>query len=65
MGAWLHFVALHVAHYRVRYGDVSVEESLCSCAPKQKDDELAQRFTDRFWTLGKALTALATPEGYH
>ena len=42
MGEWLHFVALRVAHHRVRFGDVSIEESLEMLRTEKISDELAK-----------------------
>ncbi len=65
MEMWLHFVTLHVAHYRQRYGDVSIEESLEMLRTEKISDEQAKVLADGFGVLVEVLKALATPEGIH
>ena len=65
MAEWLHFVALHVAHYRQRYGDVSIEESLEMLRTEKVSDEMAKTLADGFGVLVEVLKALATPKGEH
>ncbi len=63
MGEWPHFDALHVAHYRARYGDVSIEDSLEMLRSEKISDEQAKTLADGFGVLVEVLKALATPEG--
>ncbi len=58
-------LALHVAHYRQRYGDVSIEESLEMLRTEKISDEMAKKLADGFRVLVEVLKALATPEGAH
>ena len=58
-------LALHVAHYRARYGDVSIEESLEMLRTEKVSDEQAKVLADGFGVLVVVLKALATPEGEH
>ena len=51
MEKWLHFVTLHVAHYRQRYGDVSIEESLEMLRTEKLSDEQAKVLADGFGVL--------------
>jgi len=56
-------LALHVAHYRQRYGDVSIEESLEMLRTEKVCDEMAKTLADGFGVLVEVLKALVTPEG--
>ena len=58
-------LALHVAHYRQRYGDVSIEESLEMLRTERISDEMAKTLADGFEVLVEVLRALGTPEGEH
>jgi len=58
-------LALHVAHYRARYGDVSIEESLEMLRTETVSDEQAKVLADRNGVLVEVLKALGTPEGEH
>ena len=58
-------LALHVAHYRQRYGDVSIEESLAMLRTEKVSDEMAKTLADGFGVLVEVMKALATPEGTH
>ena len=58
-------LALHVAHYRARYGDVSIEESLEMLRTEEVSDEQAKVLADGFGVLVEVLKALATPAGEH
>jgi hypothetical protein len=58
-------LALHVAHYRQRYGDVSLEESLQMLRTETVSDEMAKTLADGFGVLVEVLKALGTPEGEH
>lgn len=58
-------LALHVAHYWQRYGDVSIEESLEMLRTEKISDEMAKKLADGFRVLVEVLKALATPEGEH
>ena len=58
-------LALHVAHYRQRYGDVSIEESLEMLRTEKVSDEMAKVLADEFGVLVKVLKALGTPKGEH
>jgi len=58
-------LALHVAHYRKRYGDVSIEESLNMLRIEIVSDEMAKTLADGFRVLVDALKALGSPEGEH
>ena len=53
-------LALHVAHYRARYGDVSIEESLEMLRTDKISDEMAKVLADGcFGVLVEVLKALA------
>ena len=54
-------LALHVAHYRQRYGDVSIEESLELLRTEKVSDEMAKVLADGFGVLVEVLKALGTP----
>jgi len=58
-------LALHVAHYRQRFGDVSIEESLEMLRTEKISDEMAKTLADGFGILVEVLKALGTPEGEH
>ena len=58
-------LARHVAHYRQRYGDVSIEESLEMLRTERVSDEQAMVLADGFMVLVEVLKALGTPEGEH
>ena len=58
-------LALHVAHYRQRYGDVSVEDSLEMLRSENVSDEQAKVLAEGFGVLVEVLKALATPAGEH
>ncbi len=58
-------LALHVAHYRARYGDVSIEESLEMLRAEKVSDEQAKVLADGFGVLVEVLKALGTPEVEH
>ncbi len=58
-------LALHVAHYRARYGDVSIEESLEMLRTETVSDEQAKTLADGFGVLVEVMKALGTPEGEH
>ena len=58
-------LALHVAHYRQRCGDVSIEESLEMLRTETIIDEQANVLADGFGVLVGVLKALGTPEGAH
>ena len=58
-------LALHVAHYRARYGDVSVKESLEMLHTEKISDEQAKTLADGFGVLIDVLKSLATPKGEH
>ncbi len=58
-------LALHVAHYRQRYGDVSIEESLEMLRTERISDEMANTLANGFGVLVEVLKALATPKGEH
>ena len=58
-------LALHVAHYRQRYGDVSIEESLEMLRTEKVSNEMAKTLADGFGVLVEVLKALATPKGKH
>ena len=45
-------LALHVAHYRQRYGDVSIEESLQVLRTLKISDEMAKVLADGFGGIG-------------
>jgi len=60
-----HVLALHVAHYRQRYGDVSIEESLEMLRTEKISDDMAKTLADGFGVLVEVLKALGTPEGEH
>ena len=52
-------LALHVAHYRRRYGDVSIEESLEMLRTEKISDEMAKVLADGFGVLVEVLKARA------
>jgi hypothetical protein len=56
-------LALHIAHYRQRYGDVSIEESLEILRTEKVSDEMAKTLADGFGVLIEVLKALGTPAG--
>ncbi len=58
-------LALRLAHYRQRYGDVSVEKSLEMLRTEKISDEMAKVLADGFGVLVEVLKSLATPEGEH
>ena len=58
-------LALHVAHYRQRYGDVSIEESLELLRTEKVTDEMAKTLADGFGVLVEVLKALGAPAGEH
>ena len=58
-------LALHVAHYRARYGDVSIDESLEMLRTEKISDDMAKTLADGFGVLVEVLKALGTPEGEH
>ncbi len=60
-----HPTMIHVAHYRTRYGDVSIEESLEMLRTERVSDEQAKVLADGFGVLVEVLKALGTPEGEH
>ena len=51
-------LALHVAHYRQRYGDVSIEESLEMLRTETVSDEQAKVLAEGFGVLVEVLKAL-------
>ena len=65
MEEWLHFDALLVAHFRQRYGDVSIEESLEMLRTERISDEQAKILANGFGVLVEVQKALGTPEGEH
>ena len=58
-------LSLYVSHYRQRFGDVSIEESLEMLRTEKLSDEQAKVLADGFVVLVEVLKALATPEGEH
>ena len=48
MEEWPRFDALHVAHYRQCYGDVTIEESLEMLRTERMRDEQAKVLADGF-----------------
>ena len=56
-------LALLVAHYRARYGDVSIEESLQMLRTEKISDEQAKKLAHGFAVLVEVLKALEAPEG--
>ncbi len=58
-------LALHVAHYRQRYGDVSIEESLEMLRTERVSDDHAKVLACGFGVSVEVLTALGTPDGEH
>ncbi len=58
-------LALHVAHYRARYGDVSIEESLEMLRAEKISDEQAKVLANGFGVLVEVLKALGAPEEEH
>jgi hypothetical protein len=60
-----HPTMIHVAHYRQRYGDVSLEESLQMLRTEKVSDEMAKTLADGFGVLVEVLKALGTPDVEH
>ena len=58
-------MALHIAHYWQRCGDVSIEESLEMLRTEKISDETVKTLADGFGVLVEVLKALGTPEGEH
>ena len=58
-------LALHVAHYRRRFGDIPVDESLTLLKIEKLDDDTARNLADGFEVLTEVLKALGSPEGEH
>ena len=58
-------LALHVAYYRQRYGDASIEDSLDMLRTESISDEQAKVLADGFGVLVEVLKALGTPDGEH
>ena len=58
-------LALHLGHYRTRYGDVPIDESLAMLRTETVSDEQAKVLADGFGVLVEVLKALATPAGEH
>ena len=58
-------LALHVAHYRPRFGDVPIEESLQMLGTETVSDEMAKVLTDGFGVLIEVLKALGVLAGEH
>ena len=58
-------LALHVTHYRQRFGDISIEESLEMLRTEKISDEMTKTLADGFGILVDVLKALATPAGEH
>ena len=58
-------LALHVGHYRTRYGDVPITESLQLLATEKVTDEMAVTLASGFEALVEVLKALGSPKGGH
>jgi hypothetical protein len=58
-------LALHIAHYRQRYGDVSIEQSLEMLRAGTVSDEMEKTPADGFGVLVEVLKAMGSPEGKH
>ena len=58
-------LALLVSHYRQRYGEVSIEESLEMLRVVRVSDEKAKVLANGFGVLIEVLKALGTPGGEH
>ena len=58
-------LALHVAHYRQRYGDVPIEESLQMQRTERVSDEQAKVLAHRFRVLVEVPTASGAPQKTH
>ena len=58
-------LALHVAHYRRRYDDIPVDESLALFKVEKLDDDTAKTLADGFGVLVEVFKALWTPKGTH
>ena len=56
-------LALHVAHFRARCGDVSFGKSLEMLRTKRVSDEQVRVLADGFGVLVEVLKELGTPEG--
>jgi hypothetical protein len=54
-------LALHVGHYRIRYGDVPISESLELLATEKITDEMAATLASGFGALVEVLKALGSP----
>ncbi len=58
-------LALHVAHYRQRYGDVSIEQSLEMLRTEKVSDEMAKTLADGFGVLVEVLKAQIRGDSVH
>ena len=58
-------LALHVGHYRTRYGDVPIEESIELLAAEKVPDEMARVLASWFGALVEMLKAMRAPEVEH
>ena len=60
-----HPTMIHLGHYRTRYGNASIEESLQMLRTEKVSDEMAKTLADGFGVLVEVLKALGTPKGEH
>ena len=58
-------LALHLEHYRTRYGDVPIEESIELLKTEKVTDDMARVLASGFGALVEVLKALGTPEVEH
>jgi hypothetical protein len=58
-------LALHVGHYRTRFGDVPIEQSLDLFNAEQVTDETARTLVSGYESLIDVLKALGAPQGAH
>ena len=58
-------LALHVAHYRQRYGDVPIEESLEMLRTETVSDDVARVLASGFGALVEVLKAIGPQEVEH
>ena len=58
-------LALHVGHYRTRFGDVPISESMELLTTEKITDEMAATLAAGSEALVEVLKALGSPEGEH
>jgi hypothetical protein len=58
-------LALHVGHYRKRYGDVPITELMQLLQAETITDEIAATLAAGFEALVEAITAMGSPKAEH